>query len=68
MFRTKPGNRGFEEQGSHLTLHGLGPLAQFHLQEVQGRNHGPNVADVSVFQLLCGQSRAGKSGEGAEPW
>lgn len=41
---------------AHLTFHGLGPLAQFHLQEVQGGDHGPNVADVGVFQLLCSQS------------
>lgn len=53
---------------AHLTFHGLGPLAQFHLQEVQGGDHGPNVADVGVFQLLCSQSRAGESGQGAKPW
>lgn len=53
---------------AHLTFHGLGPLAQFHLQEVQGSDHGPNVTDVGVFQLLCSQSRARESGQGAEPW
>lgn len=53
---------------AHLTFHGLGPLAQFHLQEVQGCNHGPEVADVSVFQLLHSQGRAGESGQGAKPW
>lgn len=53
---------------AHLTFHRLGPLAQFHLQEVQGGDHGPDVADVGVFQLLCSQSRAGESSQGAEPW
>lgn len=62
-----PGTLPGETRLTHLALHGLRPLAQFHLQEVQGGDHGPHVADVGVFQLLRSQGRAGESSQGAEP-
>lgn len=51
---------------THLTFDRLGSLPKLHLQEVEWRDHGPDVADVGALQLLGGQGRARQSCQGAE--
>lgn len=52
---------------THLTFDRLRSLPKLHLQELEWRDHGPDVADVSALQLLGGQGCAGQSCQGAEP-
>lgn len=52
---------------THLTFHRLGSLSKLHLQKVERRDHGPDVADVGALQLLSSQGCARQSCQGAEP-
>lgn len=52
---------------AHLTFDRLGSLPKFHLQELERRDHGPDVADVGALELLGGQGCAGQSCQGPEP-
>lgn len=52
---------------THLTFDRLGSLPKLHLQELERRDHGPDVADVSALELLGGQGCARQSCQGAQP-